>query len=86
MGLRSVVNIPLHNPMITPPQKVKETGFAPDVRRTLNLLIEHVRSLIPRNGIDIEVDRTNNGFFIRTNAKGNAKKAADSSTTKPRWG
>lgn len=44
---------------------VAATGFAPDLRRAINLLIKKVESQTPRSNAQTHIDQTPEGFFVR---------------------
>ena len=50
------------------PAKLPETGFGAREKRTINELIEYVKSITPRDTPTVTHDRTPNGTFPRSKA------------------
>lgn len=63
------------------PQKIEEGGFDPKLRRKVNDIIEALRSMSPLSTPSVEVEKTTNGFFIRSKG-GND----NNNNNAPRWG
>lgn len=66
------------------PEKVKEHGFDPDLRRAFNSLLEYLRCVEPRTSHGAKIERTANGFFVVPTVT--TQQDNNQNNSAPRWG
>jgi hypothetical protein len=59
------------------PSKVQLAGLSPDLRRTINQLIDYVQSITPVSTPGVRIDRTGGGTFIKPTGRGSSGGRAD---------
>lgn len=64
------------------PSNIEDGGLDPKTRRKINEILAVLRTMMPLNTPDVQIDRTVNGFFIRPSAGGNNT----TNNQAPRWG